>query len=146
VSGARHSIPVRMPFVRVGGHSRKPDAVAVRLAQLIGGTVGSADVWLSRGSNERVALALRAHREAGAWGRRASWAAPLVAELDQYDARPLDNDLILEHHAADSLDDTWRVAFLNNRNTETHHQWCKAAARFHALNMSLMMALKAADK
>jgi hypothetical protein len=117
VSGARHSIPVRMPFVRVGGHSRKPDQVAVRLAQLIGGTVGSADVWLSRGSNERVALALRAHR-----------------------------DLILEHHAADSLDDTWRVAFLNNRNTETRRQWCKAAARFHALNMSLMMALKAADK
>jgi hypothetical protein len=127
-------------------HYRKPDQVAVALSNLMGGTVGSADVWLQRGWNERCALALKAHREVGAWGRRASWAAPLVAELDQYDARPLDNDLILEHHAADSLDDTWRVAFLNNRNTETRRQWCRAAARFQALNLSLIMALKAADK
>jgi hypothetical protein len=131
-----------MPFVRVTGHSRKPDAVAVALAQLTGGTVGSADVWLSRGHNERVALALRAHREAGAWGRRASWAAPLVAELSLLDEKPLNDDLIFEHYAADSMDDNWRLNFLNYRSTESRRQWCKALARFHALNVSLMLALK----
>jgi hypothetical protein len=123
-------------------HSRKPDAVAVHLSRLMGGTVGSADTWLNKGHNDRVAMALKAHRNAGAWGRRESWAAPLVAELGLVDERPLSDDLIFEHYSADSMDDNWRLNFLNYRTTESRRQWCKALARFHALNLSMMLALK----
>jgi hypothetical protein len=102
----------------------------------------SAHVWLNRGSNKEVALALKAHRHAGAWARRESWAAEIVAELHQLPDRRLDDNLILEHLAADQNDDHWRVAYLNHPSTETRRQWCKALSRFHPLNLSVMNALK----
>jgi hypothetical protein len=132
----------RMANVRPLDHFKRGDAVARAFGELTGRTQGSAHVWLQKPHNREVATALRAHRLAGAWARRESWAAEIVAELHQLPDRRLNDDLLLDHLAADQNDDHWRVAYLNHRDTESRKQWCKALSRFHALNLSVMNALK----
>lgn len=126
-------------------HSPTGDPVALAFGKLTGRSLYGAHSWLRRGYNDQVAVALRAHREAGAWGRRESWAAPLVAELHTLPDRALDWAFILEHHELDQADDGWRVNFINYQNTEARRQWCRALSRFHAANLSMMLALKRED-
>lgn len=131
-----------LPNVRPLDHFKRGDTVAIAFGELSGRTQGSAHVWLQRGHNKECAKALRAHRLAGAWARRESWAAEIVAELHQLPDRRLNDDLLLDHLAADQNDDHWRVAYLNHPSTETRMQWCKALSRFHSLNLCVMTALK----
>lgn len=87
-------------------------------------------------------MALRAHREVGAWGRRESWAAPLVAELNQIPERLLDWDFILEHQELDLRDDGWRTNFVHYQTADARRQWCRALAQFHASNAQMILSLK----
>jgi hypothetical protein len=93
-----------------------------------------------------VALALKAHREVQAWGRRESWAAPIVGELQTVPERRLDWEFILEHHELDQADDGWRMNYVNYGTTEARRQWCRALSRFHAVNLVMMLALKREEK
>lgn len=126
-------------------HLQGGDQVARIFGRLTGRKYLSARSWLYDDHNDEVAMALRAFREADAWGRRESWAAPFAAELHQVPSVVWDDELLFEHHEADQRDDGWRLAYLNHRTTENRRQWCRALAHFQALNLRVMLALRQED-
>lgn len=131
--------------IRPLDHLQGGDPVARIFGRLSGRKFHSARTWLYDGHNTEIALALRSFREANAWTRREGWAAPIAAELHQLPTVTWDDELLWEHHEADQRDDGWRLAYLNTRSTENRRQWCRALAHFHALNLRVMLALKAEE-
>lgn len=139
------ALPATLQSLALARQAAHADPVAGAFAVLSGRGVAGAVSWLRRDYNAQMALAIQAHNQVEAWARRESYAAAIRAALQQLPTRSLDWDLITEHHELDQVDDGWRINWINYQTEDARRQWCRAAARFHAVNAQLMVACKTGD-